>query len=142
MIGDPLDTIDLAEYLAPLRRYAPLIATFVAAATLSSLAFTYAVAERYTARTTLLYQPREEVSFRPKARDALGFPPPLVPLESIGNTLQEVLKSDAIVERTVRTLQLDVKEKPPASNLFMAAFREAKDTIKEWRQDVIEILKH
>jgi len=65
-----------------------------------------------------------------------------VPLESIGNTLQEVLKSDAIVERTVRTLQLDVKEKPPASNLFMAAFREAKDTIKEWRQDVIEILKH
>jgi len=134
--------IDLSEYLAPLRRHRALIATFVATATLSSLGFTYAVSERYKAQTTILYQPREEVSFQQHSRDALGFPPPLVPLESIGNTLEEMVKSDAIVAETVRVLHLDVKERPPTNSWYAAAFRETKDTIKEWRRNAFEILKH
>jgi succinoglycan biosynthesis transport protein ExoP len=142
MKPDTPDTLDLYEYLMPIRRYAPLIATFCIAATLSSLAFTYAVSERYKARTTLLYQPREDVSFRPKSRDALGFPPPLVPLESIGNTLEEVLKSDAIVSQTVKLLNLHVKETPAQTSLIGTVIRETKDTIKEWRQNAMEILKH
>lgn len=137
-----VDAVNLSEYLAPIRRYRGLIITFCTVATLTSLGFTYVVSERYKAQTTILYQPREEVTFRPKSRDALGFPPPLVPLESIGNTLEEVVKSDAITAETVKRLHLDVKDKPPASNRFMTAFRETKDRVKEWREDALEILKH
>jgi uncharacterized protein involved in exopolysaccharide biosynthesis len=142
MTTQPSDTLDIRPYIEPVIRYRPLIATFCIAATLSSLGFTYVVSERYKARATILYQPREQVSFRPKSRDALGFPPPLVPLESIGNTLQEVVQSDGLIEETVRALNLHVKEPKPAANWFMTAFGDTKDRIKEWRDDTVQVLKY
>src|SRR4029078_501110 len=136
------ETIEIGRYLAPLRRHLSSIVTFCGSATVACLLFTYVVSEKYLATATVLYQPREAVSFRPKVRDALGFPMPLVALESIGNTLDQVLKSDGVLERTVRTLHLDVKTPQPAANPVVALYRRAKDGVMELRQDVWEILKY
>src|SRR6185312_718084 len=95
-------TFELSQYLAPMRRYRAHVITFVVAAPLSSVVMTYVVSERYRATSTVLYQPNASVSFRPKVRDAFGFPMPLVPLESIGNTIDEVAHSDALLTETVR----------------------------------------
>lgn len=136
------ESFNVAQYLQPLARHKSVIVTFCLSATLSSLLMTYMVSEKYRATTTILYQPREAVSFQPKVRDALGFPMPLVALESIGNTLEEVVKSDAIIEAAVRKLNLDVPEKKPASNFLVAAYRITKDKIKEYRDDALQLLQY
>ena len=135
------DRIDLRTYLEPVRRNLWVLALFCATATLTSLLFTYVVSEKYVASAVILQQPREDVSFQPKARDALGFPLPLIPLESIANTLEDILKSDRVLEQAVRSLHLDEKRTLPSSNWLVQAFRDAKDKVKEWRSDAWQILK-
>lgn len=134
--------IDVDRYVEMLARRKELILTFCLSATITSLALTYVFSERYRASTTLLYQPQESGSSRPKAQEALGFPPPLVPLESIGNTLEEVVKSDGVVAEVVRALHLDQKTKKPASNFLVAAFRETKDWVKQRGGEAWQILKY
>jgi uncharacterized protein involved in exopolysaccharide biosynthesis len=142
MIDERLATIDLRRYLAPLVRNAGTIALFCTTAAVTSLALTYIFSEKYRASTTVFYHPRESVSFQEKARDALGFPLPLVPLETITNTLEEIVTSDAALERTVRLLHLDVKEKPPpARDWLTMQISDLKDSLKELRQNAWEILK-
>jgi uncharacterized protein involved in exopolysaccharide biosynthesis len=142
MIDEKQETIELRRFLWPIARYRYLILTFCVSATLSSLGLTYVMSERYRATVVVLYQPHESVSFRPKQQDALGFPPPIVPLESIANTLEDVVQSDGVIEQTVRILRLDVNEKRPSANKFIAAYQDLKDQIKELRTDVWEILRY
>src|SRR5688572_10411972 len=120
------ERFDLNAHLAVLTRYKWLILTFCVSAGLTSQALTYVMSEKYLAYTSVLYQPIEAVSFRPKDREALGFPTPAVSLESISNTLDELVKSDATLEHVVRTLRLDVKRSRPASNWFVETFRSVK----------------
>ena len=132
---------DLKQYLAPLVRHRFLLATFVFVATVSSLAFTYMVSERYRATATVLYHPNETVSFRPKTLEALGFPMPLVPLESIGNTIDEFAHTETLLSQTVTELHLD--RKPPYTGGILGRFiHQTKDTIKELRGDAMQILKY
>jgi succinoglycan biosynthesis transport protein ExoP len=134
-------TYDLKQYLAPLVRHRALLLTFVFVATVSSLAFTYVVSERYRATATVLYHPNDSVSFRPKTRDALGFPMPLVPLESIGNTIDELAHTDTLLGQTVTELHLD--QKPPyTGGALMQFIHQTKDKIKELRGDALQILKY
>jgi uncharacterized protein involved in exopolysaccharide biosynthesis len=134
--------IDFKAHLAVLSRYKWLILTFCVSAGLTSLALTYVLSEKYLAYTTVLYQPIEAVSFRPKDREALGFPTPAVSLESIGSTLDELVKGDATLEHVVRTLQLDVKRPRPASSWLVETFRSVKDTGKEYMGNTWEILRY
>jgi polysaccharide biosynthesis transport protein len=136
-----VDKLDLRPYLWPVIRYRQLIIVFCATAVVTSLALTYILAEKYTATSTILYQPNESISFRPKVRDTFGFPMPIVALESIGSTVEDVLKSDAVLEDTVKTLHLDVKEEPTGS-WFARAYRNTKDKIKEWRSQAMQLLKY
>ena len=121
---------------------AALILTFCASATFTSLLLTYVFSEKYKAYTTVLYRPQTAVTFRPKTQAALGFPPPLVPLETIGNTVEQVAKSDAALEQIVRTLALDQERPRPPESLFGYLFRTTKDTAKEWGGKAWQILKH
>ena len=141
MIDENQEEMGLRGYLWPLTRYRLLIVTFCVSATLSSLALTYMMSERYRATVVVLYQPHESVSFQAKKQDALGFPPPLVPLESIANTLDDVVQSDGVIAQTVRILHLDVVERKRSSNQFIALYQDLKDDIKEIRGDTWEILK-
>ncbi len=138
---EPTERVDLRRHLWPLVHRRALVLTFVVSATVSSLLLTYLASEKYEAATTVLYQPREEVSLQPKTRDALGFPMPLVPLESITNTLEEMVKSDALLERAVSELHLDQKQQPPPG-WIAASYREVKDHIKEWSANLWQVLKY
>jgi polysaccharide biosynthesis transport protein len=132
---------DLKQYLAPLVRHRSLLVTFVFVATVSSLAFTYMVSERYRATATVLYHPNDAVSFRPKTRDALGFPMPLVPLESIGNTIDELAHTESLLGQTVTELHLD--QKPPDTGGVLTRFiHQAKDRVKEFRRNALQILTY
>src|SRR5215472_2575174 len=102
MIDEKGNSFELATYLAPLARRKWLMVTFCLSAALSSLGITYVLSEKYRASLTVLYQPREDITFQSKAREALGFPLPLVPLETIANTLEDIVTGDAVLEETVR----------------------------------------
>jgi succinoglycan biosynthesis transport protein ExoP len=141
-MSDAPPPVEVDRYLEMIARRKDLILVFCVSATLTSLALTYVFSEKYRASTTILYQPSETVSFSPKVQEALGFPPPLVPLESIGNTLDEVARSDGVLEQVVRTLRLDQKRKRPASNIFVAAFRDTKDWVKQRGAEAWQVLKY
>jgi uncharacterized protein involved in exopolysaccharide biosynthesis len=140
--NDTGESFDLRPHLQIVARFKYLILTFCVAAALTSLAMTYVMSEKFQAYTTVLYQPAETVSFRPKERDALGFPTPLVSLESIGNTLDELVKSDAALETVVRTLRLDVKRPRPPANWFITTFHSVKDTAKEYAGNTWQLLRY
>src|SRR3990172_7556238 len=132
--------VELARYVNLVWSRRHLILTFFVSASLTSLVMTYVFSEKYEAYTTILYRPQEAVSFRPKVQEALGFPPPLVPLETIGNTVEQVAKSDASLAEIVRILHLDQKRVPPAESWFKRAFRTVKDEVKQtagelWRSE-------
>jgi uncharacterized protein involved in exopolysaccharide biosynthesis len=136
------ESFDLRPHLAIVARYKYLILTFCISAALTSLAMTYVMSEKFEAYTTFLYQPNDAVSFRPKEREALGFPTPLVSLESIGNTLDELVKNDAALEKVVRALRLDVKRPRPQSNWFVSTFHAVKDAAKEYGGNAWQLLRY
>ena len=140
--NETVESFDLRPYLEIVARSKYLILTFCGSAALTSLAMTYVMSEKFQAYTTVQYQPTESVSFRPKERDALGFPTPLVSLESIGNTLDQMVKSDVALETVVRTLRLDVKRPRPPSNFFVSTFHTVKDTVKEYSGNTWQLLRY
>jgi uncharacterized protein involved in exopolysaccharide biosynthesis len=133
--------IDLKLLLAPVSRRWKLILTFCVAAVLTSLALTYVVSEKYRATSTILYQPNEPLTFRPRTRDALGFPTVVVGLESIGSTLEDVLRSDALLGKVVTELHLDQKL-PPSGTWLQRSYQIAKNKFREARADVWQVLKY
>ncbi|HYP14113.1 MAG TPA: hypothetical protein VEQ63_09330, partial [Bryobacteraceae bacterium] len=135
-------TDPLRRHLAPLVRYRFLIIAFCLSAALSSLALTYVVSEKYVASAIVLFQPDESIAFQTKSRDALGFPLPLVPLETIANTVEDIVRGEAVLEETVRKLRLDVPRKKRVDNPILAVFIDAKDRIKELRSEVWQILQY
>ena len=134
--------VELTRYVDLVWSRRHLILTFCLSASLTSLVLTYVFSEKYEAYTTILYRPQEAVSFRPKVQEALGFPPPLVPLETIGNTVEQVAKSDASLAEIVRTLRLDQKRPKADESWFKRAFGSVKDGVKETAGELWQILKH
>jgi len=104
---EPEPRLELSRYREILARRGGLILVFCLSASLSSLALTYIFSEKYVAYTTVLYRPKEAVRFQLKQPEAMGFPPPFVTYESIGNTLEELARSDAIARQVVQILGLD-----------------------------------
>jgi len=142
MIDERGESVELAPYLAPVLRHKGLIIVFCVSALLSSLAITYLLSEKYQASLTVLYQPGEDISFQAKTQEALGFPLPLVPLETIANTLEDMVTGDAIAEETVRRLRLDEKPKKVPGSPLMALIGDVKDWFKETRENAWQILKY
>lgn len=132
---------DLRLLLAPLVRHRRLILTFCGTAVLTSLALTYVVSEKYRASSTILYQPNEPLTFRPRTRDAMGFPTLVVGLESVGGTLEDVLRSDALLGKTVAELHLDQK-RPPTGSWLRRSYQITKAKFKEVYSDAWQILRY
>jgi len=131
---------ELAPYLGVIARQKHLILTFCLSAALTSLALTYIFSEKYLASTTILYRPKEAVRFQPKQQEALGFPTPFVSYDSIGNTLEELAKSDAITTRVVQELNLDKPAKAPGG--FRGLVRSVKEGVKDVLGKGWQILKY
>ena len=133
---------DLRPYLRVLDRAKGLIITFTLSAALTALALTYVFSEKYSASASILYQPNENVTFRPKTPEALGFPTPLVTLETIGNTLEQLAKSDGVISEVVTTLKLHEKRPNPPASWLVTTFREVKDNVKGYAAQAWQIMRY
>lgn len=141
-MSDVQEHVDVSRYLHLFWKRRHLVATFCLSASLTSLILTYVFSEKYHAYTTVLYRPQEATSFRPKVQEALGFPPPLVPLETIGNTIEQVAKSDATLAEIVRRLKLDDKRPRADEGWLKRTFRTVKDEAKGRVGELWQILKY
>ncbi|MBL8235974.1 MAG: hypothetical protein JNM66_01040 [Bryobacterales bacterium] len=142
MTTDYIAAPPMTRYLQPLIRRWPLIVTFSVSAMLCSLAMTYVMSEKYVASAIVVLQPNEDISVQPKSRNALGFPLPLVPLESIANTLEDILRGELVLEKTVRQLRLDVPRPRKQYGPVLTLILDVKDWVKELRDDTWQILKY
>jgi uncharacterized protein involved in exopolysaccharide biosynthesis len=82
----------------------------VLAATAAAVGISYAVPERYLATTLILVRPHEKLRLdqRSSDKEILNYPvSPLAPVDVPSRTYIEVIKSDALAERVVRSLDLD-----------------------------------
>jgi uncharacterized protein involved in exopolysaccharide biosynthesis len=127
-----------ASSLRVLAEQRSFVLVFVASAALTALALTYVYSERYESYTTISYRVQEVTRFKPLQNEAMGFPAPQAPFKVIGQTLQEVLKSDAILAEVVRDLHLDRKE-PAADRPWYGWLRE---TVREYASDAWKLLKY
>jgi len=136
------EPLDLRPSLRVLGRAKWLILTFSLSAGLSALGLTYVFSEKYASSAAILYQPNDNVTFRPKTPEALGFPMPMVTLETIGNTLEEVAKSDGVIAEIVATLKLDEPRPKPPTGKWLTAARKAKDSLKTLGAKSWQILRY
>lgn len=130
------------EYFEALARQRGFILVFVLSAMLTSLGLTYAFSEKYESYTMISYRVQEVTRFKPLQNEAMGSPAPQAPFKVIGQTLQEVAKSDAILEDVVRTLRLDEKRSGYEGPWYKVWYQKAKDWAIEKGQDLWMLLKY
>ncbi len=142
VLDDRTDRIDIAPYLEVLNRRKFLILTFCLSAAITSLGLTYVFSEKYRTYTTILYRPQQVTTFQNKQQEALGFPVPLAPIESIVNSLESVAKSTAVAEAIVTKLDLDKPMPKTESNPIRRMITSVKDWTKKNGGKAWQILKY
>ena len=104
---DFLFNVDFRKYYEILVRQKGFVLVFCFSATLSSLALTYVFSEKYIAATNIYYRPLERSLLRQKGIEAFGAPVPSAPFGVIVQSLQDIIRSDAILRQVVETHGLD-----------------------------------
>lgn len=131
------------EYLKLLAQQRWIIVVFVLSAAMISLALTYIAAEKYESYTAISYRTQEVTRFKAYQNEAMGSPAPQAPFKVVGQTLQEVLKSDAILRNVVTELRLH--EKPPrqyAGPWYQVWYEMTRDWAKEYGGYAWMVLKY
>lgn len=121
-----------AEYWSVLVEQRGFVAVFVISAALTALALTYVFSEKYESYTAISYRVQEVTRFKPQQNEAMGSPAPQAPFKVIGQTLQEVLKSDAILRDVVKAQGLDVKRRDYTGPWYRVWYRKTKDWVREY----------
>lgn len=135
--------LSTADYFAPLARQLGFVAVFTLSAMATALALTYVYSEKYEAYTAISYRVQEVTRFKPQQNEAMGSPAPQAPFKVIGSTLQEVLKSDAILADVVKAFRLDQKEAADYSGpWYRGWYRRTKDFVREYGGKAWKILKY
>jgi uncharacterized protein involved in exopolysaccharide biosynthesis len=119
------------------------IAVFVASAVLTSLALTYIFSEKYESYTAISYRVQEVTRFKAQQNEAMGSPAPQPPFKVIGQTLQEVLKSDAILRDVVVALRLDEKQpRTQEGPWYKVWYENTKAWVREYSGYAWKLLKY
>lgn len=129
------------ETWEPLVRQRWFIAVFVLSAMATALLLTYVYSEKYESSTAISYRVQEVTRFKAQQSEAMGSPAPQAPFKVIGQTLQEVLRSDAILGDVVAALHLDEKLPPPEGTPFKVWYEQTKQRIRDAGRDVWMLLK-
>ena len=130
------------DYLRTLREQRGFVIVFVLSAVLTSFGLTYVFSEKYESYAAISYRVQEVTRFKPQQNEALGSPAPAAPFKVIASTLQEVMKSDAILRDVVVTLHLDEREPRNYDGpWYRAWYARAKDWIKEEGYKALQLLK-
>lgn len=121
-----------ADYWSVLVEQRGFIAVFVLSAALTALALTYVFSEKYESYTAISYRVQEVARFKPEENRAMGSNVPQVPFKVIGQTLQGVLTSDAILRDVVKTQKLDQKQRDYTGPWYRVWYRKTKDWLREY----------
>lgn len=108
------------------------VIVFVLSAILTALALTYILSEKYEASADISYRVQEVTRFKAQQNEAMGSPAPQAPFKVIGSTLQEVLRSDAILRDVVLAMQLHVQAPVVVDGPW---YRRWYVTAKEWAKE-------
>jgi uncharacterized protein involved in exopolysaccharide biosynthesis len=131
------------DYLGTLAQQRWFIFVFVLSAAATALAMTYVYSEKYESYTAISYRTQEVTRFKAQQSEAMGSPAPQAPFKVIGQSLQEVLKSDAVLRKVVQTLRLDEKSEPsyegPWYNVW---YQKARDWAREHGGRAWSMLKY
>lgn len=132
--GSPPETpgIPPPAYLEVLARQRLFIVVFVASAVVTALAQTYVYSEKYESYTAISYRAQEVTRFKALQNEAMGYPVPQAPFKVIGQTLQEVLKSNAVLLDVVKALKLDERRAAYEGPWYRVWYERTKDWIREY----------
>lgn len=134
--------VDFVKYMEILSAQRTFIFVFFFSAVLTSLALTYVFSERYQATATIYYRPVDVTLLRQRNAESFGAPVPAAPFRIISQTLNDIVRSEAILRPVVEELGLDKEIKPQYDTWYKAWFHEAKKWLKETGQDALYILKY
>lgn len=129
-------------YLETLARQRGFIVVFVLSAIATALAQTYVYSEKYESYTAISYRAQEVTRFKALQNEAMGYPVPQAPFKVIGQTLQEVLKSDAVLVDVVKALKLDEKPAAYEGAWYKVWYQRTKDWIREYGGYAWMLLKY
>ncbi|MBK7424470.1 MAG: hypothetical protein IPJ48_16085 [Propionivibrio sp.] len=139
----PPPPADPREYLKLLAQQRGFIIVFVMSAAIISLALTYIATEKYESYTAITYRTQEVTRFKAYQTEAMGSPAPQAPFKVISQTLQEVLKSDAILRNVVTELGLDQKPKMQYDGpWYQVWYKKTRDWAKEYSGYAWTLLKY
>lgn len=131
------------EVFEPLRRHLSFIVVFTLSATLSALLITYIYSEKYEAQMTIVLKPQDVTRLREHDTQALGAPLPQAEYKVVGQTLDDMAKSEPLLLQVVQTLHLDVPEPRIYTGPFYYRwYKEAKDSLEDYGTDAWSILKY
>jgi uncharacterized protein involved in exopolysaccharide biosynthesis len=139
---DFMFNVDFRKYYEILIEQKEFILVFCLSAILSSLALTYVFSERYVAFTNIYYRPLERSLLRQKDVEAFGGPAPVAPFNVIIQSLQDIIRSDAILGLVVEELGLDKPAKPEYAHWYLRWYHNSKDFIKSLLLDTWSLLKY
>lgn len=131
------------DFLTPIARQSGFIIVFALSAIATALTLTYVYSEKYESTTAVSYRVQEVTRFSPQQNAALGSPAPAAPFRVIGQTLQEVLKSDAILRDVVLVLGLDQQRSVSFEGpWYLVWYRKTKEWVKEYGGYAWKLLKY
>lgn len=142
---DPRDflfNVDFVRYAQILSEQRSFILAFCLPAVVTSLALTYVTSEQYLAGATIYYRPVDSTLLRSRNIESFGAPVPSPAFKVISQTLNDVVKSEAIVRPVVVELGLDQEIKTRYDAWYKEWFHETKKAIKQFAKDAWELLKY
>ncbi len=138
----PLSAPKPQPYWSTLKANATFVVVFVLSAVLTALALSYVYSEKFESYITISYRTQEVTRFKSQQSEAVGSPAPVVPFKVIAQTLQEVLKSNAVLGDVVDTLRLDVNTTTYEGPWYVVLFRQTKDDLRAWAQKAWMLVKY
>jgi len=142
---DPFEylfNIDFRKYVRILSEQKSFILVFCLSAILCSLGLTYAFSEKYRAGVTIFYRPVETSLLRQQDTETFGAPAPSAPFKVIIQTLQNIVKSDAILGPVVERLKLDQEVEVYEPVWYKRWYNKTKDFAKDLLDQTWMILKY
>lgn len=124
-------------------RQSGFIIAFALSAIVTALTLTYVYSEKYESTTAISYRVQEVTQYKAQQSAAMGSPAPAAPFKVIGQTLQEVLKSDAILSDVVLALKLHEKRVASYDGpWYQVWYQKTKDWVKEYSGYAWKLLKY
>ena len=126
----------------PVRAHGMFIWLFVLSAALTALALTFVYGERYAAETNTYFKPAEVTRLSVQETRALGSPVPNTPFKVIGQTLDALVKSDALLRPVVQELGLDIEEPVDFGGpWYTSYYKRTKAWLQEYGNDAWSLLQ-